>query len=195
VRLAGSVDVASDMSGSLTAEANSQRAHHIGGDQSGLVTVKGSLAQGAYVTVDGALKGTAIIEVTGTDSGRITVKKGTASATKIQAQGGLYSGSSIYANACGGSSETVQGTIWIGGATTQSPLPTLTMDGKVQINCSGGTMTSTGKVKLVGCPPYDGKNADICLHGTPYYGHVTQSLSCFQGNNEVPDTFHLLCVP
>jgi len=46
-----------------------------------------------------------------------------------------------------------------------------------QINCSGGTFAGTGKVKLVGCAAYNGKSADICIHGTKN-GRVTQPLVC-----------------
>jgi len=67
--------------------------------------------------------------------------------------------------------------IWIGGSTTQNPMPTLTMDGTIEINCSGGTFANTGKVKLVGCAPDDGKWADICIYGTNQ-GQIKQTLSC-----------------
>jgi len=89
------------------------------------------------------------------------------------------------------SSSTTSGAIWIGGATTQNPMPTQTMDGSIHINCSGGTFASTGKVKLVGCAPYESKPADICIHGTNS-GQIKQTLSCIdffsvQCNSDCPE--------
>jgi hypothetical protein len=172
--LAGSVGIDS-LGGSMTVAGNLAGDVAVQGDQSGTFDIQGNLASGGSVTLEGSLEGSGKINVTGSDAGSITVNGAMKSATMVQARGGLSSGALINVNATGGSSTS--GTIWIGGATGQSPMPVLTMDGAVLINCSGGEFDSTAKVKLVGCAPYEDAQADICILGT-HNGQITQPLSC-----------------
>ena len=185
--MAGLVEVGTNLSGSLTVAGNVSGQVHVIGDQSGLVDLQSNLS--GTVTVDGGLNGTGQINVTGSDSGTISVQHAMENATKIQARSGLGSTALIDVNTQGDSSSTTRGTIWIGGSTTQSPLPALTFLGSVQVNHATSPGTFTGLIKVVGCLsqspiPCQSTAPFICIEGTNH-GEVRYfSLGCNGGGGE-----------
>jgi hypothetical protein len=175
---AGSVTVGGGLVGNLMVGGNLAGSVQVSGNHTGTIDIQGNLGADGSVSVGGRLTGSAKITVFDEDAGTITVNKGTEGGTKIQARGGLSDGSSINVNATGVSTETVAGTIWIGGSVTQNPMPVLTMDGVVRINCMGGTYATGAKVKLVGCPPFEDAPATVCVNGTA--GPIIQTPVCLE---------------
>ncbi|MBI5765073.1 MAG: hypothetical protein HZA51_16280 [Planctomycetes bacterium] len=175
----GQVIVTGDLSGLIEVNGNVSGSVYVHGDvaATGVLEVLGALEgasialfqdieAGGRVSVLGNMTGTSNVGVVGITRGLIHIAGTMSAQSLIQSSGGLDSGSLIDVNTNGGSSSTTAGTIWIGGSATQNPLPPVTMQGTVRVNCPALSKTFAGQVKVVGCATGPQQTADICVYGT-----------------------------
>jgi hypothetical protein len=175
--VAGEVHVGGNIAGPVTVAGDISGVVHGNANLSHTISVGGNLVSASGVRVDGNMTGNGTIDVTGKGIGGIEVSGTMASSTLVKVRAGLESESIINVNSEGGPLSSTSGTIWIGGSVTQNPMPVLPMLGTILINCDGGTFATGGKVKLVGCAPFEDAPADICILGTNN-GQIVQTPVC-----------------
>ena len=81
----------------------------------------------------------------------------------IKCRSGLDTGSLIDVNSV--TSQSTAGAIWIGGSTSQNPLPILPFGGSIVISNAPTPGVFGGEVKVVGCAETTNQPADICFFG------------------------------